>query len=138
MSGIKRMTRELATRELRAYANRDWSLRVWGASHGGVYVPVAERTPSNPLLVNLPERDITTPSGKKLTLMNSAYMMRQVSDVFTNLYGLVIRTTSLNPLRPQNEPDPWERMALEEFENTGIQEKVEFTTINGVPYLRLI
>ncbi|MFQ5545875.1 MAG: PAS domain S-box protein, partial [Acidiferrobacterales bacterium] len=43
----------------------------------------------------------------------------------------------LNPLRPENAPDDWERKALEAFER-GEQVKAELTKIKGEPYLRLM
>lgn len=138
ISGIRQITREVATGEIRAYCNKDRSLRIWGASHGGVYVAVDERTPANPYLEGIPERDVITPSGRKLTLMNPAYMMRQVGEDFSSIYGGIARMTSLNPLRPENAPDEWERRALEEFAKSRVKEKIEFTKIAGVPHLRLI
>jgi hypothetical protein len=45
-------------------------VRRWNASHGGVYAPITEKTPPNPCLSSISERDITTPSGKKLTMIN--------------------------------------------------------------------
>jgi len=56
---------------------KDVAFRRWGAMHGGVYVPLSEDTPANPYL-KVPEQDIATPAGKKLTLMNPAYMTRQL------------------------------------------------------------
>lgn len=138
ISGIRQITQEIAISEIRAYCNKDRALRNWGSSHGGVYVPVDERTPVNSYLAHLPERDLITPSGRELTLMNPAYMMRQVGEDFSSLYGVGARMTSLNPLRPENAPDAWERRNLEEFDHSRRQEKIEFTQINGVPYLRLI
>ena len=35
----------------------------WNAGHGGVYVPVIESTEPDPYL-DVPEREITTPSGR--------------------------------------------------------------------------
>ncbi|MFA6900342.1 MAG: ATP-binding protein [Desulfurivibrionaceae bacterium] len=138
ISGIREITQEIAISEIRAYCNKDRALRTWGASHGGVYVPVDERTPANPYLAHLPERDMVTPSGRALTLMNPAYMMRQVGEDFSSLYGVVARMTSLKPLRPENAPDVWERRALEEFVQSRQPEKIEFSQIAGVPHLRLI
>jgi len=57
---------------------KDIIYRRWATMHGGVYVPVTNKTPPNPYLSDIPERDITTPSGRRLTLMNPAYMTRQV------------------------------------------------------------
>ncbi|MFZ5773942.1 MAG: ATP-binding protein [Thermodesulfobacteriota bacterium] len=134
----RQLTRDMAIHEVRAYFNKDRALRTWSASHGGVYVPVDARTPPSPYLSHVPERDVRTPSGRKLTLMNPAYMMRQLSEDFSSLYGVVARITSLHPLRPENGPDEWERRALIEFEQKKLEEKVEFTDIAGVPHLRLI
>jgi len=49
---------------------KDILYRRWNAMHGGVYVPVTEETQPNPYLSGIPERDITTPSGRHLTLVN--------------------------------------------------------------------
>ena len=138
IQGIRQITREIAISEIRAYCNKDRALRTWAASHGGVYVPVDERTPVNPYLAHLPERDLVTPSGRELTLMNPAYMMRQVGEDFSSFYGGGARMTSLNPLRPENAPDAWERQCLEEFAQSRRPEKIEFSRIGGVPHLRLI
>ena len=138
ISDIRQITQEIAISEIRAYCNKDRALRTWAASHGGVYVPVDERTPANPYLAHIPERDLVTPSGRELTLMNPAYMMRQVGEHFSSLYGVVARMTSLNPLRPENAPDAWERRSLEEIKQSRMSEKIEFTQIAGVPHLRLI
>ncbi len=128
--------RELARAEVRT--QYDWmvTLRSWLASHGGVYVPMTERTPSNPYL-NVPEKDIQTPSGKKLTLMNPAYVTRQIYTEFYGKIGMKGHLTSLMPLNPANGPDEWERAGLEEFEK-GSLEKFEFANIGGIQHLRLM
>ena len=40
----------------------------WAAVLGGMYVPVTKTTQPDPQLAAVPDRDITTPSGAKLTL----------------------------------------------------------------------
>jgi PAS domain S-box-containing protein len=45
--------------------------------------------------------------------------------------------TSLNPIRPQNAPDPWEKKALESFEH-GKEEICDVVPINGEPHMRLM
>ncbi|MEO5349883.1 MAG: response regulator [Magnetococcus sp. YQC-3] len=97
--------------------SKDLAFRHWATRHGGVYVPVDERTPPNQHLAHLPERDITTPSGKQLTLMNPAYMLRQIMDEHSDLYGTRGKITSLKPLNPANAPDPWEEKALRRLES---------------------
>jgi signal transduction histidine kinase len=132
---VRQVTRELATNEARAHFEKDQAFRLWATSHGGVYVPTDDRTPPNPYLSYVLERDIDTPSGQSLTLMNPHYMVRQMSQEFADLYGVAGHLTSLKPLRPENAPDSWERAALEAFEQ-GTTEVREFTEINGEPYLR--
>ncbi|PLY13868.1 MAG: hypothetical protein C0631_12620 [Sedimenticola sp.] len=107
---------EMARQVAEAYFRKDQAFRFWGAKHGGVYVPVTEETPPNEYLTNIPEREILTPSGRRLTLMNPAYMMRQINEDFAELYGSAAHLTSLMPLDPDNTPDPWERKALLMFE----------------------
>ena len=133
----RQQIRELAKNTARSNFNKDQAFRLWATDHGGVYVPVDEKTFSNPYLSHLPERDIKTPSGKPLTLMNPAYMLRQMMDEFSDLYGMKGHITSLKPLRPENNPDEWEKKALVSFEKGG-KEAFEFTEINGMPYLRLM
>ena len=130
-------TRQLALADARANLNKDLAFRLWATSHGGVYVPIDESTPPNQHLGEVEERDIETPSGVRLTLMNPAYMLRQTMEHYSDLYGVRGKITSLKPLRPENAPDGWERVALNAFE-TGVGEISEFTAIDGVPFLRLI
>jgi hypothetical protein len=130
-------TEQLARNEVRVIFNKDLSFRRWVTSHGGVYVPVTDKTYRNPGLSHLPERDIETPSGKKLTLMNPAYVMRQVMTDYSELYGGKGKLTSLKLINPDNAPDDWERAALLRFEQ-GEREIAEFTEIDGQPYLRQI
>lgn len=130
-------TRRVAVHVARAHFDKDQAFRFWAASHGGVYVPVDNRTPPNPYLEHVPERDLQTPSGKNLTLINPAYMLRQLHEDFAELYGVTGHITSLKPLRPENGPDNWETSALRAFEK-GEKEVTEYTEIDGSPYLRFI
>jgi len=117
--------------------NKDKAFRFWGSRHGGVYVPVDERTPPNPALSHLPERDIVTQQGIKLTLMNPAYMLRQMMNEYDELYGVKVKITGLKLLNPINAPDEWEKLALAEFAK-GKTELIEESEIDGMPYLRLM
>ena len=120
----------------RASIQKDMSLRRWAAAHGGVYVPRTERTPSNPYL-HVPEKDIETPSGKALTLMNPAYMIRELQERYSPASGIRSRITSLKPLNPRNTPDPWEAEALRRFE-AGAPEVQAEQIMDGQPYVRLM
>jgi signal transduction histidine kinase len=129
--------KEIALIEARAYLNKDKALRLWAASHGGVYVPASSDTPPNPYLLHVPERDIRTPDGRLLTLMNPAYMIRQVMSEFEKAYQVRGHITSLRYFRKETAPDEWEKTALAAFEN-GTQEVRDFTTIRGKPVLRIM
>jgi len=134
---VKESAEAQALNEARANFKKDMAFRYWTATHGGVYVPVDDRTPPNPYLAHVPERDITTPSGTKLTLMNPAYVMRQVNDYFMEVYGVAGHLTSLKLLNPNNTPDDWERAALESFE-MGVDEAFAVVEIKGEPHLRFM
>ncbi|MDD2272122.1 MAG: DUF3365 domain-containing protein [Desulfuromonadaceae bacterium] len=131
-------TKDIARAEGYIAFQKDTLYRKWASNHGGVYVPVTEQTQPNPSLSHIPERDITTPSGKRLTLINPAYMTRQVFEMADNEGNFVKgHITSLNPIRPENAPDSWERNALKAFEG-GAKEVSEIQTINGQQYMRFM
>ena len=127
----------MAVSQAEASFQKDSVYRLWAAKHGGVYVPVTEDTRPNPYLSHIPERDITTQSGRRLTLLNPAYMTRQVQELGTERYGLRGHITSLNPLRPANAPDPWERRMLEAIEANSVA-VTSLEEIDGRSYMRLI
>lgn len=134
-----RQANELAKREALAIFNKDQSFRMWGTDHGGVYAPVTQKTPPSPYLAHLPERDITTPSGRKLTLLNPAYMVRQLMEYHDRAYGIRGHITGLVLLRPENAPDEWEREAMQAIKNDrSIEEVTEFTDIEGRPFIRML
>ncbi len=128
---------ELAKVEAATNINKDMSFRLWATSHGGVYVTPDEQTPPNPYLANIPDRDIITDKGKRLTLMNPAYMMRQIMQSYTKLYGGEGHITSLKLTNPSNEPDAWETTALKSFQQ-GVKEAVTLAEFDGKPYLRMM
>ncbi len=119
-----------------ANINKDLGFRRWATSHGGVYVSPTEHTPPNPYL-KLPDRDVVTTTGKELTLMNPAYVLRELQTDFPGEYGVKSRITSLKPINPINAPDDWEAEALRAFER-GEKERQEVQQIEGKAYLRLM
>ena len=108
--------REIALNRAMDSYHKDLAYRKWAAERGGVYVPMDEKTSPNPYLAGRPDRDVTTTTGKKLTLVNPAYMTRMVHELGAKAYGLQGHLTSLHPIRPENGPDAWERRVLESFE----------------------
>ncbi len=141
-------TLEVAREAARTAHERDVIYRRWNAQHGGVYVPVTEETQPNPYLASLTDRPIevraypgdtqaSSDPGLILTLVNPAYMTRQVHELSETYHGMQGHITSLDPIRPANAPDDWERAALEAFE-TGVIEVSEVQTLQGVPAMRLM
>lgn len=120
----------------RSTHNKDIAYRHWNAAHGGVFVPVTEDTPPNPYL-DSPGKVVTTTDGRTLTLVNPAYMTRQVHELEKALYGVKGHITSLTPIRPANAPDAWEARALESFRD-GATEVSGLADIDGAPYMRFM
>jgi len=136
-SQIKAQAEHLATEEARANWNKDLAFRRWATRHGGLYVKPDARTPPNPYIAHLPQRDVVTTDGMKLTLMNPAYMMRQMAEEFEILYGIKGDISGRHPLNPDNKPDAWELQALNSFDE-GETESIAVAEINNEPYLRLM
>lgn len=95
--------------------NKDYIYELWNAYNGGIYAPINDINQPNPYLRGFTDRDIVTPSGKKLTLINPAHMTRQAYQLERKIYGIGGRTTSLDAVRAENTPDEWEREALISF-----------------------
>lgn len=134
---IKNDHLEKARNSARINFTKDRVLREWVASHGGLYVPESDKTPSNPYLSHIPDRDIKGPSGKQLTLMNPAYAMRQISDMYHAAAGIKVHITGLKYFRPETAPDLWEKVAINRFKN-GAKEVFELTEYDGKPFIRLM
>jgi len=134
---LERSLTGLAESEANAAFHKDVTYRLWAAMQGGVYVPPSENTPPNPYLKHIPQRDVETTDGEKLTLVNPAYMTRQVHELGKERYGLRGHITSLEPLRPENAPDEWETKALRSFAEGSLKETTR-QSFDGQPYFRLM
>jgi len=126
----------IAASAARASLTKDMFFREWASSHGGVYVQPTLHTPPNPYL-KAPDRDVVTTTGMKLTLMNPAYVLREVQEYANTNPGIQSHLTSLKLFNPQNAPDEWETRALKNFDQ-GSKESLELSDIKGKPYLRLM
>ncbi len=123
--------------EARALIEKDKIYRMWNAMHGGVYAPVTDNNPPNPYLTSVPERDIISPSGRRLTLINPAYMTRQVHELEGKSSGSLGHITSLKLMRPENKPDAWEERALRSFDQ-GNSEVHSKEVIEKITYMRVM
>jgi diguanylate cyclase (GGDEF)-like protein len=138
ITNLKNEKAKLAISEAKSNWNKDQAFRQWASKHGGVYVPPTESTPASPYLSHLKNRDIVTTEGMRLTLMNPAYMLRQITSDYEDVYGVKGKITGKITFDPTNKPDSWERMALERFEQEWVDEVIEQTNINGKPYMRFM
>ncbi|MBU0969876.1 MAG: DUF3365 domain-containing protein [Proteobacteria bacterium] len=129
-------TLEIIRIDARTAFEKDILYRRWNAGHGEVYVPITAQTQPNPYL-KTEHREIQAPEGITLTKVNPAYMTRQVHEMAAQIHGRKSHITSLNPIRPQNAPDPWETQALKRFEK-GEPEVSSVEKIDQTDHLRLM
>lgn len=127
----------LAKHTARTTIAKDVDYRAWNAKHGGVYAPVSPDNQPSPYLA-VEKRDLVAPWGVRLTKINPAYMTRQVHEMTLRRRGAIGHFTSLNPIRPANQPDAWERAALEKFDAQTAKEVAEMQYIEGKEYMRVI
>jgi len=135
MRHMKRTTLTLAESNARIFLQKDMLYRAWSVAHGGVYVPVSEKTRPNPYL-DVPNRDVVI-GGRQYTLMNPAYMFRQVAEMGEKLTSIQGRITALHPKGPENKPSPWEKKALLAFER-GSEEYFDVAQVDGRSSIRFM
>ncbi len=125
IGNFKEHSMHMAREDARVMFSFIETVRLWNARHGGVYVAVTPETPPNPYL-EVPDRDIVDQKGRTYTLVNPAYMTRQIAELARAEKNIYFHITSLNPIRPENAADEWEVSALQSFEKgkTEVMEKV--------------
>lgn len=130
---------EFGRTEAKAAAERDLLYRRWASMQGGLYVTPSDKyPPNNPYMSHVPDRDVITRNGRKLTLINPACMTRQVYELAQENKSVGRgHLTSLKPIRPENGPDPWERKSLLAFE-AGVKEVSEIQVLDGQRFMRLM
>ncbi len=136
---IRDNIRTQAYTQANAAINKDMAYRHLVSSIGGVYVKRDKGILPNPYLKHLPDRDVNTSDGQHLTLVNSSYLVRLVHELEASDQpsGLRGHVTSTRPLRQENQPDEWERQALQQFEN-GAGEVSELIQVDRQRFLRLM
>jgi hypothetical protein len=126
----------LTMHSARALLEKDLLYREWSILHGAVYVPKLGPAETNPP-AQAEEREVVTPSGQVLTLLNPVTVSRQVFDLQVKQTGVRGHITSLRPFNAANRADDWERRALEAFEQ-GRKEVYSVETVQGERSLRLM
>ncbi len=134
---VQNTLREHASREIQVTLDKGQELLRWAAAHGGVYVPVGGETRADPLLSAVPERDVTTPTGRTLTLVNPATLGTRYYGARSNENEVHGRLVSLNPINTANRPDAWEAKGLRLMTKTAKRLK-EVVNHDGVPTLRVL
>jgi signal transduction histidine kinase len=129
LADLRQHSLDVASEGIRKVFHMVVLTRAWNASHGPVYLPVSDKVPANPYLEH-PRRDVTTTDGQRLTLVNPAYMTRQIAELAFNQGELALHITSLRPIRPLNRADAWEDAALQAFEE-GARERIEVVQGGG-------
>ncbi|MCI5159272.1 MAG: DUF3365 domain-containing protein, partial [Candidatus Electrothrix sp. AUS1_2] len=135
MGQMKRTTLALAESNAKIFLQKDMLYRAWNVAHGGVYVPVSETTRPNSYL-NVPHRDVMI-GERQYTLMNPAYMFRQVAEMGEKITAIQGRITALHPKGPENKPNSWEKRALFSFQH-GAKEYLDIAQIDGASYIRFM
>ncbi len=136
IDGVKQHNLEVATEGARNIFRMIVLTRQWNAELGPVYAFASEKTQPNHYLEH-PQRDLELTDKRKLTMLNPAYMTRQLAELAEKdtQSHLRLHITSLKPLRPENNPDAWEASALKRFEQ-GQQEFSSVEQQQGASYLR--
>ena len=128
---------ELARHKALDSFNKDQAIRLWINSLGGVYLNTARGAQPLHCLASLPERDITLADGRTFTLYDSGSVLKDVQRTHGPLYGVHGRIVSERPLNPVNQPDPWEKSAIQRFRSGG-KETFEVADLSGKPHMRLM
>lgn len=129
----------LARTEAKTNLNRDMAFRQWFTAVGGAYLRVGRNNIApSPFMSHVPERDIVTPGGVRLTQFAPATMLRLMQEEHDKLYGVKGRITGLKYLNPANAPDAWETQVLQEFTQGRREEVSAIEQISGKPYLRMM
>jgi PAS domain S-box-containing protein len=125
--------------EAETISQHNLAYRRWNSMHDGVYAKVRGINRPNPYIIR-PDRDIIAVDGTRLTMINPFQMTKQAYDLLKHQspeLAVLNRTVSLDPLNPDNNPDPREVKALQGFED-GKGPLSEITTIGGASYMRLM
>ncbi|MBV6407324.1 MAG: Adaptive-response sensory-kinase SasA [Rhodocyclaceae bacterium] len=126
---------DTAAKEARAILDRDNAYRHWLVEQGGVYVRPSAKLPGDPYLVH-PQRDVVTTDGMRLTLLNPAFVLREVQLRQADPKRGRSRVVSLTPLNPDNAADAWESRELDHL--SGGFDRMEIVRSEGGEELRAL
>jgi signal transduction histidine kinase/DNA-binding response OmpR family regulator len=91
----------------------------WFLNVGGVY----SREAGSSQFLDLPQEEITTPSGEKLYLIGSATLVHNTNKLLhLQDSGIVFKLTCAEPINPDNAADAWEAAAIKKIDTGKIKE----------------
>lgn len=135
---VNKLLIETVRHEATSYAQLIVLTRSWNARYGGVYVEKKPGVESNPYLEKLGVNpDVRTTDGRVLTLRNPAIMTREISALARRENTVGFHMISLKNLNAENQPDDFERKALERFEQ-GEPEHWQIDRSGGKPVFRYV
>ena len=107
--------------EARAFFQEIVQTRHWIIKQEGVYIRKRPGMQPDPILEQSKglKTVITDRQGEQYFLRNHAVITRLISAQAQKEHYFSINITSLNPLNPRNQPDSFEKTALESFESGG-------------------
>ncbi|MGQ1909074.1 ATP-binding protein [Marinifilum sp. RC60d5] len=132
-SNVKVNNEKVVLNKSQSFFNQILISRSWNASHGGVYVPIDEKTQPNEYLKDS-AKNITTLNGMQLTKVNPSFMTRQIAEHNDRRNNVHFHITSLNCIRPKNKPTEKEIQALKRFE-AGENEVLNFVEFPEPSYM---
>ncbi|MFI5336924.1 MAG: histidine kinase dimerization/phospho-acceptor domain-containing protein [Opitutales bacterium] len=109
----------------------------WGTAFDRIYVKEKSNVPPHQLFTHGEETFVRTAGGQQLGLVNPMAMLRQVLEMGRAQYGHKSHLTSLDPFRPENAPDAWERKSLAAFAR-GETETFAVEDLDGQSYMRVM
>src|SRR6185369_14182786 len=82
---------------------------------------------------------LSTNQGREVFQMMDAMRLWNArhGGVYAKLTGVQVHMTSLKPINPDNQADPWETAALQDFEN-GAGERAELIEVQGQTFARFM
>ncbi len=104
---------QIATEQATGVLHKLEEVALWNLGYEGVYVEMSKHTPPS---LRVKPGATTTTDGRRLSRILFPTMMTQVSSISACEHGIKTHTASLKALNPLNNPDPWERKALENLE----------------------
>jgi diguanylate cyclase (GGDEF)-like protein len=118
------------------------STMAWAQLHGQVFLPLSEWIPKEPFFADLPQRDVVTVDGMRLTPVTPGAIVLQQAERswlldFTRKSVRVVSALNADSATAASAPDPWEHEALNQFQN-GESERFERVGVEEAQQFRFM